>query len=269
MGDWNQTPGGWTPPPTPQQQPNSGGWAPQQPQSGFPDGGFNPQQPPYPQSPYQPAPRKSGLAIASLIMGVMGNIMPFIGGLIAVGLGIGGAAQVSKSAGLRTGMGMAVTGIVFGVLGVGFWGALLATGSLNDISTEIGTSGFSSTGTDGLQPGDCLDIPVEDTESFEGGVEDVVACDVPHGAEFAGRAQLPDADGAPYPGDDEVFSAGIELCLDVFVDHVGQELAQREDLDILVVYPLSLTWRAFNDREVLCFIDNVDRTPLTAPVTGN
>ena len=82
-------------------------------------------QPPYGQQPYgQPgfgqAPRgTSGAAIASLICGILGCV-PFITSLLAVILGFVGIKATSN--GRAGGRGMAIAGLILGLLGIFGWG---------------------------------------------------------------------------------------------------------------------------------------------------
>jgi hypothetical protein len=106
-------------PPYPQQAPY-----PQQPyppqQTGYGQPPMAP--PPYGQQGYpggMPGPRKSnGAAIASLILGILGCV-PFITGILAVILGIVGIKAGSDPQ--RGGKGMAIAGLLLGVLSIGLW----------------------------------------------------------------------------------------------------------------------------------------------------
>jgi hypothetical protein len=112
------------PPPPPQQQPPYGQQPPYQQQQQFPPGYGQPPMapPPYGQG-YPPGgtpgPRKSnGAAIASLILGILGCV-PFITGILAVILGIVGIKAGSDPQ--RGGKGMAIAGLLLGVLSIGLW----------------------------------------------------------------------------------------------------------------------------------------------------
>jgi prepilin-type processing-associated H-X9-DG protein len=72
--------------------------------------------------PPSPAPpRTSGLAVASLVCGILGLCVPVIGGLVGLVLGIIGLVKVNRSAGALAGGGLAVAGIVVSAIGVLFW----------------------------------------------------------------------------------------------------------------------------------------------------
>jgi hypothetical protein len=84
-----------------------------------------PPQPPSPQSMPPagypaPAPRKTnGAAVGSLIVGLLGFCIPFLGGLIAVVLGFFGI-QKAKDPQVG-GKGMAIAGLILGLLSIGVW----------------------------------------------------------------------------------------------------------------------------------------------------
>jgi uncharacterized membrane protein YvbJ len=71
-----------------------------------------PQSPTAPPVNYQPVAvaKTSGMAIASLILGILGaSLLAIIFGIIAI-------SQINKSNGLVTGKGMAIAGIILGVI---------------------------------------------------------------------------------------------------------------------------------------------------------
>jgi prepilin-type processing-associated H-X9-DG protein len=67
-----------------------------------------------------PSPKTSGLAIASLVLGILGItcILPIIGPILAIVLGIIALREINKSQGTLTGHGKAVGGLVLGCIGV-------------------------------------------------------------------------------------------------------------------------------------------------------
>jgi hypothetical protein len=69
-----------------------------------------------------PAPKTSGMAIASLICGLLGFCTVGITGLVAIVLGVLGIRQRNVS-----GKPMAIIGLILGILSVGMWG-LFGTG---------------------------------------------------------------------------------------------------------------------------------------------
>jgi len=87
----------------------------QYPQGQYEQGYY--QQPIY-QPVYAPAPKPNGLAIASLVLGILW--IYWIGSILALVFGMVGKSQIDKSGGMQSGRGMAIAGIVLGWVGVGF-----------------------------------------------------------------------------------------------------------------------------------------------------
>lgn len=281
MSDWDVSGSDNRQPPQPPPGPPSygGGSGSPPPPSEPPKWGAGVESPPgtyqppsYPQPPSR-GPSRSSVALSALIVGLISLVVPVLGGVVAVILAIIGLVQISRSNGAQTGNGLAVAGLILGLLTTGGYMALFTSDSFQEGLEEGLQEGLDDglTGqqgdTLGIEPGQCLDVEVADTSDFQMDESDVVSCDEPHGAEFAGRVTLPNPTGDPYPGEDEVFLAGLDLCLDTFVDYVGVELGERPELDILVVYPQEINWRATNDRNVECLIVNADASPLEGPVS--
>jgi hypothetical protein len=71
----------------------------------------------------QTVPTTNGLAIVSLVFGVLGwTLLPFIGMIVAIITGHIALGQVRRSSGAETGEGLAIAGLVLGylALAVGF-----------------------------------------------------------------------------------------------------------------------------------------------------
>ena len=66
---------------------------------------------------YPATPRTSGLAIASLVLGLI-PVVPFIGSILAIVFGIIALRQIDESRGTQRGRGMAIWGIVLGLLAI-------------------------------------------------------------------------------------------------------------------------------------------------------
>jgi len=110
--------------------------------------------PPYP-PPYPPAypgapgapgawpgygyapPRTNGLAIASLVLGLIGWALCGVGSVVAIVLGFVARNQIKRSFGRQTGTGMATAGIVLGFIAASFWILVFTL----DLATSIGRSG--------------------------------------------------------------------------------------------------------------------------------
>lgn len=66
-------------------------------------------------------PQTSGKAVASLVCGIVGWIIPFIGPVVAIVLGHLSLSEIKRSAGRLKGDGMAIAGLVLGYLGATFF----------------------------------------------------------------------------------------------------------------------------------------------------
>lgn len=87
----------------------------------------------YRQSPYQPGypvqPRTNGLAITSLVFGILGFIvLPIVGSLIGIACGIPAKRSIDRSNARETGRELAVAGLVLSSVGLVVWGGLLLFG---------------------------------------------------------------------------------------------------------------------------------------------
>lgn len=68
---------------------------------------------------YSP-PRTSGLAIASLVFGILGwTLLPLIGSIVAVILGHMGRSEIRRSAAHMEGDALAIAGLVLGYIAIG------------------------------------------------------------------------------------------------------------------------------------------------------
>jgi hypothetical protein len=65
-----------------------------------------------------PAPRTNGMAIASLVLGILW--LYWVGSILALVFGYSAKKQIDASSGKETGRGLAVAGIVLGWVGIGF-----------------------------------------------------------------------------------------------------------------------------------------------------
>jgi hypothetical protein len=74
----------------------------------------------WPAHPYA-GPSTNGLAITSLVLGLVGPFTCGIGSVVAIVLGFLSRDQIKRSWGHQTGSGMATAGIVLGFLGAAFW----------------------------------------------------------------------------------------------------------------------------------------------------
>jgi len=70
--------------------------------------------------------KTSGLAIAALVCGIAGLCTAGLGGIAGLILGIVAVRKVNRSAGQLTGKGLAIGGIIVGILSVLLWGLVAA-----------------------------------------------------------------------------------------------------------------------------------------------
>jgi hypothetical protein len=75
---------------------------------------------PYPQAygPGRPAQATNGMAVASLVLGIVWLF--WVGSILAVVFGYVGKGQIDRSGGTQSGRGLAIAGITLGWVGVGF-----------------------------------------------------------------------------------------------------------------------------------------------------
>ena len=114
-------------PPQQPHVPQQPAYPPPPPGHGPPAPGYGPPPPGYP--PYVPAyalnPPNNGLAIASMILGILGFFLLFIiGPILALVFGYISRGQIDRSEGRQGGRGFAVAGIVMGWAGIA-WNILI------------------------------------------------------------------------------------------------------------------------------------------------
>jgi hypothetical protein len=198
-----------------------------QPQWGQPQWGY--QQP--------PAGTTNGLAIASLVTGLL-PLPP-----VAIGTGIGALVQINKRG--QSGRGMAVAGIVLG----GLW-ALLITGFLvAGFSGAFDTEALGRVSQAGSTTvGSCLVDPGE-----QDGVWRVTDCSQPHDAELylAEELSVPD-----WPGSGDLSTTADDLCMAAFKGYVGEGY-YSSDYDYGFFVPDRGEWDE-GEHRVLCAVLGYD-----------
>ncbi len=212
---------------------------------------------PYGSGPYgAPAqPGTDGFAITALVTGLLGL------SLVAVGFGIAALRRIGRSG--RSGKGLAIAGIVLGAVSTVAWGAIIAffvalagSDEFRDSFSEGFTEGFESMVTT-YAVGQCMDFPEDAVAPTE------VPCGEPHTGEIVGVHDMTDA---RFPGDDAAYAAAEEFCLQAFADYVGIDFMDSE-LDMLYLYPTETSWDV-GDRQIACWAEPIDGTPLTESVAG-
>ena len=135
-------PGSMTPPPTgpppgyapgaaPPGPPNP--FAPPTPTAppGYPQWGYGQYPPPYPPSGGWAPQSMNGLAVASLILGLVGWVACGVGSVLAVIFGFVSQTQIRESHGRQSGAGMAKAGIILGFIGVGMIALIVVASALS------------------------------------------------------------------------------------------------------------------------------------------
>ncbi|WP_433545869.1 DUF4190 domain-containing protein [Streptomyces sp. CA-294286] len=257
------------PPPQAYGAPSFGAPAPGQSPYGQPPYGQSPYgqsphpQPSYPQAPYgqspyaahpygpPPAPpAANGLAVASLVTGIVCCVPPL--GLI---LGLVALAQIKKRG--DSGKGLAVAGMVLSSLSVVLVLVGLLTGGLNSLGEELRKGASSSNkSVEDLRTGQCFNTPDGSLEGTTYDVE-VVGCDKPHDAEVFGTFDL--ADAKAYPGDEKISRVADQRCAIAEKSYTG---GRTVDVDSYYLMPDPRGWR-LGDRGVTCVFGDESGDRLT------
>jgi len=205
-------------------------------------------------SPYARPSSVNGLAVASLVLGVL-CCFPAVGlvlGLIAL-------AQIRKKG--QSGKGLAIAGSILSTLGLALFVTALATGGFSDAWDE-----FKKGATEGtafaVVKGQCFDAP---GESLEGLTYDVnqVPCAGEHDGEVFGEFRM--TGGSAFPGDSAVSDAADEKCYPLQETYAMDTWALPSDVDVYYFGPTRQSWR-LGDREVTCIFGNTDAN---ATLTGS
>lgn len=128
--------------------------------------------------------------------------------------------------------------------------AITGTTSCGDVE-----SFYHETASLGLKVGDCFDDSIM-----------TVDCTQPHTGEvvFVGEHESPK--GTPFPGDAAIKDWVGAHCLDPFAAYVGVDIDSSQ-YNLSWYSPEPSGWTD-GDREISCYVDNVDESPLTGSVRG-
>ncbi|MGW5226831.1 DUF4190 domain-containing protein [Nocardia niigatensis] len=231
-------------------QPGQPGYAP----------GYQPMPPAYPMAP-PPPQGTNGLAIASLILGLIG------GCLLAVPFGIIALSQIKQRN--QNGRGLAIGGLVAS----GVW-ALIAVllvvvgavnGSDNSASQDNSTrtsalpDSPTSISVDEVKVGDCLQTVEENNHIRK---VTVLPCDSSHDAEVIAQVHLPGS----WPGSlDASFQKANDACLDEIDKQLGKS-SMYDQLETFILYPANETqWDKLNGRAT-CMVHDAGGKKLTGKV---
>ncbi|MEU9988435.1 DUF4190 domain-containing protein [Streptomyces sp. NPDC048045] len=217
---------------------------------GHPQGGQNPYGPPAYQpwaqgySPYnRPAP-VNGLAIASLVLGVLCCVPG--GGLV---LGLVALRRIRRRG--ERGTGLAVGGSVLSGIGLALWALLLATGGVSDFWQGVKEGAHDGASVSPAK-GECFDTPGGSLSGTTYGI-DKVPCSGEHDGEVFASFRL---GGGAYPGHGPVTAAAGERCYGLRDDYAMDGWAVPEDVDVYYLTPTEGSWAA-GDREVTCVFGSV------------
>ncbi|MCS0634472.1 DUF4190 domain-containing protein [Streptomyces sp. LP05-1] len=232
------SPQGWPPPE--QSQPGQSPYGPSQ-AGQSPYGHLPP--PPYGMPvPPPPAAQVNGLAITSLITGIV-CCVPLVG----VILGAVALRQIKRRG--ERGKGLAVSGIVLSLVGTLILVAGLATGGFRtayDGFREAADKASRSRSTLDLRTGQCYDDPSEEAVTTE---VRVVDCDRPHDGEVTGLFQV--SGFSAWPGDEVLEPLAEKRCQTVAARYAMDTWAVPDNAWLFYYQPSKESWR-LGDRAVTC-----------------
>ena len=117
-----------------------------------------------------------------------------------------------------------------------------------------------------LEVGDCFGDPA----SYAAEVEEVdqVSCEESHDNEVYAVGDHPAGDDAPYPGDEALDAYGFGYCLSEFENYVGIAYPDSR-LDVTAFLPTRDGWEDDDDREVTCYLYDLNLAKLTGSMKGS
>jgi hypothetical protein len=123
----------------------------------------------------------------------------------------------------------------------------------DDETQEISEAGQADVFT--LAVGDCFnDQDAEEVQSVE-----AIPCADPHDYEAYHAFDLPDAEDAPFPGQDAVSLTAQDGCIAEFGTFVGVPYEDAAPLDFNFLSPTEGSWGE-GDREILCIVMDAEKT---------
>ncbi|GAB2817084.1 DUF4190 domain-containing protein [Streptomyces chlorus] len=249
-GSQGQYPQGQYPTPQPQ-----GAYPPPQFSQGphSPQGSSGPHGPHGPHGPYgfRPPPPTNGLAIASLVFGILW-IVPFLG----LVLGLVALRQIRRRG--EQGRGMAIGGAVMSAAGMVAWVGMVLSGAAADFWDDLQVTRGNEIST--LEKGECFDSP----DGLVGWASeaDRVPCEGEHDGEVFGVVLL--SDGA-YPGATDIAETADDRCYALQDAYAMDGWALPADVDVYHLTPSRDSWR-YGDRVITCVFGNRDEN---AALTGS
>jgi len=212
----------------------------------------------YPAYPGQEPVRKgyTGWAIASFITGL---IIPVIGFLVAIPLGIVALVKISRH-GFK-GRWMAIAGIVLSLLWLG--GAIALGVWFNSTAAERNSEGvITSSGRldfGDIRTGDCVKISGLDSGA-EIGLFDItgVPCTEPHNAQSIFVVTFDDQ--RSYPGTAAIGRLAQAACAPHYAPYQGQGLSKY------TLYPTESRWDQSDGHRAICFVTEGPNSTMTGSV---
>lgn len=152
------------------------------------------------------------------------------------------------------------------VFGIAVLAAACGAAANVDNSQRDPTSGAitrrGNIGTQRLRVGDCfLDTGQDSTQVVQG-----VPCSLAHDSQVVALAELPDREGAEWPGEVELADQSRALCLGAASTAIGDNL-NDPTIGLAAYVPDQRSWDA-NDRRVLCTLGRSDGSAITGSLLG-
>lgn len=214
-------------------------------------------------------PSRSGTATASLVLGILGVFLfcLVLPAFLALILGLVSASTIKRSGGMVTGLGLARSGWILGLVSLLGMAAFVAAAVAGAFETDE-RSVYE------LAVGDCVDLSGALETSEAGDVESdrpigglpIVDCSLPHDGEVYHLGDIERFD--EYPGRRAVRTHVELLCTGApFTDYVGVDYIDSE----FGLYSLSPTGDAWSDgdRGYICIATGFDGESLVGSVRGS
>lgn len=196
-----------------------------------------------------------GVSIAALVTGLLGL------GPVAIGFGIGGLVRTAGA--VRSGRGMAIAGLVIGVVSTVLFAAVIGVGVAVSDDSDNRREGVPFTGDvsfSQLQVGDCIGEPPSTSRRR---TIEVVPCAEQHYAEVYDTFALPAGD---YPGDDTADRLAGGGCVARY-DDLDLGMRSADSFDVVYYGPNRDAWDEA-DRSVQCLLGPVGGGLLGTHVLG-
>jgi hypothetical protein len=200
-----------------------------------------------------PATGTNGLAIASLVLGIIGGVF------LAVIFGFVALSQIRKRP--QNGRGLAIAGLIISGLWVLIFcvTAGLMTAASN-LASDQRDSIVDSNGNPALDPsarfpgnkleaGDCL-------KSFDESEQisqfPAISCEAPHDGEVIGTFDLT---GSSYPSAETIRARAEEECAALAQAYIDPAHPALDSLEVQYLYPVAVSWDK-GERKVICVVTN-------------